>query len=108
MINLLMILCMTLLGAFGGFFFKRSSEHELGINKSFVINLFIGGFFYLLGALLNIMILKKLPYTIVYPLTSITYIWTMIISKFFLNEQISSKKIIGILFIILGAILLVL
>ncbi|MEK3750190.1 EamA family transporter [Paenibacillus sp. FSL E2-8871] len=102
-----MILGMTLLGAMGGLFFKRSSRYSIGINKLFITNLFIGGCFYLLGALLNIIILKKLPYMIVYPLTSVTYIWTMMISKFFLNEQISRERIMGVILIILGAILLV-
>lgn len=107
MTNFILILGMTLLGAMGGLFFKRSSEYSIGINKLFIINLFIGGCFYLLGALLNIMILKKLPYMIVYPLTSVTYIWTMIISKVFLNEYISLKRIMGVVLIIFGAILLV-
>ncbi|MNC04357.1 4-amino-4-deoxy-L-arabinose-phosphoundecaprenol flippase subunit ArnE [compost metagenome] len=107
MINFILILCMTLFGAMGGLFFKRSSNFSIGINKLFITNLFIGGCFYLIGALLNIIVLKELPYMVVYPLTSVTYIWTMIIAKFFLNERISFKRIAGVVFIIVGAVLLV-
>ena len=65
----------------------------------------IGGVLYLLSALLNIYILKFLDYSVVLPLTSITYIWTLILSYKLLHEKISKKKIIGVAFIVLGAVL---
>ena len=67
-----------------------------------------GGGFYGAAAILNIIALQYLPYTIVFPLTAVTYIWTMIISKWILNETISSRKIIGVTLIVIGAIVLVL
>lgn len=42
----------------------------------------------------------------VLPLTSITYIWTLVISYKFLKEKITFKKIIGIILIIVGAIII--
>ncbi|WP_310196946.1 EamA family transporter [Neobacillus niacini] len=98
---------MTFFGSLGGYFFKKASSHSLGFNKGFLFNLCLGGFFYVLGALLNILLLKYLPYTIVYPLTSITYLWTMILSYFLLSEKINYKKIGGVSLIGLGSFLLV-
>jgi hypothetical protein len=43
-------------------------------------------------AIINILVLKQLPYTIVFPLTSITYIWTLMISYFLLGEKIKGKN----------------
>jgi drug/metabolite transporter (DMT)-like permease len=97
---------MTIIGSFAAFFLKKSTSME---NIALIIKskyLYLGGILYLLSALLNIYLLKVIPYTIVLPLTSITYIWSFIISYKFLKEKITYKKIIGISFIILGAFIL--
>lgn len=98
---------MTLFGSLGGFFFKKASDHPLGFNTPFITRLGIGGTFYFAGALLNIYLLTLLPYTVVYPITSVTYIWTMLLSAYFLHETITLKKIIGVLMISIGSVLLV-
>ncbi|MEQ6390979.1 DMT family transporter [Bacillaceae bacterium S4-13-58] len=79
----------------------------LTLQRSFVEYFILGGFFYGTGAILNIVTLQLLPYTVVYPLTSITYIWTLIISALFLKEKITVKKILGLTLIVAGAFLLV-
>lgn len=107
MINIIsysLIFIMTVLGAIAGFYLKKSSSTngiiELILNKY----LYIGALLYLFSALINIYVLKILDYSVVLPLTSITYIWTMIISYFLLHEKITSPKIIGVMLIIIGAI----
>lgn len=96
---------MTLLGALGGFFFKKGADNLNGI-VSLILNwrVYVGGIFYVSAALLNIVALKFLPYSIVLPLTAMTYIWTMIISKVALGEKITRNKIIGTILIIIGSI----
>ncbi|MFD2922532.1 EamA family transporter [Halobacillus naozhouensis] len=101
------IMVFTLLGAVGGYFFKRATSEGVAMNGHFMKNLTIGVAFYGSGAILNIITLNYLPYTIVFPLTSITYVWTMLISYVFLNEIISRKKMIGVLFIVIGSCLLI-
>lgn len=105
MSNLLLILnilLFTLLGAFGGFFFKNATKSTsvLGILKSPF--LYLGGGFYVSGAVLNIIALKYMPYSVVLPVTSITYIWTLILSYFFLKEKITKPKMLGVALIIIG------
>ena len=68
------------------------------------INLYIGGALYLASAVANIIVLKKMEYSIVLPLTSITYIWTMILSYMILKEKITKKKIGGVILILIGAV----
>lgn len=96
---------MTLIGAIASLYLKKASGLNGILNIIKNINLYIGGILYLISAVLNIYILKFLDYSIVLPLTSITYIWTMILSYFKLNEKINRKKIIGVMLIIIGAIL---
>lgn len=69
------------------------------------INLYIGGGLYLISALLNIFVLRYLDYSVVLPLTSITYVWTMIISYLILKESITKRKIAGVALILVGAVL---
>ena len=47
-----------------------------------------------------------IDYSVVLPLTSITYIWTMLVSFLFLKEHISVKQIIGVSMIVVGAVLI--
>jgi len=99
---------MTFIGSVASLFLKKSSNFSsiLALLKNQW--LYIGGFLYLLSALLNILILKYLDYSVVLPLTAITYIWTMVLSKIILKENITSRKILGTLLIFLGAIIIIL
>lgn len=103
----LIILIMTFGGALASIYLKKASSfkniRELIMNK----NLYIGGLIYVSCAILNIVVLRKLDYSLVLPLTSITYIWTMVLASTLLKEKISRKRIIGVLIIILGVIILV-
>ena len=100
----LILLIMTILGSVASFFLKKASSNktikDLILNK----NIYIGGFLYLFAALLNVYILKYLNYSVVLPLTAITYIWTMLISYKFLKEKITFRKMIGVSLIIIGVI----
>lgn len=101
---LLLLMVMTVFGSFGGFFFKKAiSQSKTIFNVIFKPMLYIGGMLYVLSAILNIVVLKKINYTIVLPVTSITYIWSMLISYVFLKEKMTNKKIIGVILIIVGS-----
>lgn len=98
------LILMTIVGSVASFFLKKSSSSDGLIKLLYNKYLYIGGGLYFISALMNIYVLRYLDYSVVLPLTSITYIWTMIISYFILNEVISKKKIIGICAILIGAI----
>jgi drug/metabolite transporter (DMT)-like permease len=96
---------MTLVGATASLFLKRASSTSRGIFSLAVNpNFYAGGFLYVISALANIWILRFLDYSVVLPLTSFTYVWTMILSHFVLKEKISRKKIFGVIFIVAGAL----
>lgn len=106
MICYILIFIMTVLGAFAGLFLKKSSSASNIKGLILNINLYIGGILYLISAFMNIYVLKFLDYSVVLPLTSITYVWTMIISYLILKENINLKKILGVILIFLGAVLI--
>lgn len=65
---------------------------------------YLGIFLYIIGIIINILVLKHLPYSIVMPLSSVTYIWTLLISYILLRERITKLKVIGVFFIIFGSV----
>jgi drug/metabolite transporter (DMT)-like permease len=95
---------MGFLAAIASYFFKISTSSntlkELFLCKYF----YIGIFLYIVAALLNVYLLQVMPYSVVVPLCSVTYIWTMVLSFKLLGEKLSIKKIIGVTFIIIGAV----
>lgn len=102
-----LLLVFTLMGSVGSFFFKRMSSTSAGLNRAFIFNFVVGCGFYGMGAILNIIALQYTPYTILFPLTSITYIWTFLLSAIWLQEKITVRKMIGLSFIVIGSFLLV-
>lgn len=99
-ILLFVLLLMTILGALGGVFFKLYSAK----GKLFLLT---GLCFYGLGALLNIVLLKYLPYTVVFPANALTYMWAIVFAKMIFKEKIGLRRYIGAGFIIAGVIFLV-
>jgi len=97
-----LLLIMTLIGSLGSVFFKYFTL------KRKPIYLLTGFVFYGLGALLNIYLLKELPYTVVLPANALTFIWALVFAKWIFKETIGVYKIAGVAFIISGLILLIL
>ncbi|MFQ6866626.1 EamA family transporter [Blautia sp.] len=98
------LLIMTFMGSIASLFLKKASGANGLLEMLKNVNLYIGGSLYLTSAVLNIWVLRYLDYSVVLPLTSFTYIWTMAVSYLVLKEKITIKKICGVIFILLGAI----
>ena len=102
----IVLLIMTMFGSVASLFLKKASGSNDLIDMLKNINLYIGGFLYVSSAVLNIWLLKILDYSVILPLTSLTYIWTMILSYFILKEKITVKKVAGVCLILVGAIII--
>lgn len=103
----LAVIAMTLIGALGAYFFKKSSAKVEGIvSLLFIPTFYLGGALYAASAILNVLLLRVMDYTVLYPMTAITYIWSLVISNRFLGEKITGKKIAGVALICVGVVLL--
>lgn len=108
-ILILSIFIMTFSGSLGAFFLKKgmSKMQKISIFGMLKIpELYTGGILYVLGACMNIILLRSMPYTVVYPMTSLTYVWTMFVSSVLLNEKITKNKVIAVVCIICGICLI--
>ena len=63
---------------------------------------FLGFLMYGASSIFWLFVLQKFPLSIAYPALSLTYVVIVILSTLFLKEPITSFKISGMLFIILG------
>ena len=105
MVFVVSLLVMTLIGATASLFLKKASNSSGLIVLIKNINLYIGICLSGTAALLNVWILRYWDYSVVLPLTSLTYVWTMVLSYIILKEKISKRKIVGVILVLIGAVL---
>lgn len=100
-----MIFC-TLFTSLGQLFWKIGSSKIQSIT-SFILNkqILFGFIFCAIGSILLIMALSQLELSFLYPMMSLGFVWTLILSYFILNENIYISKIVGT-FLIISAILI--
>jgi len=110
LIAICIVVIATFFGAFGSLFLKKGAKHfslhpiKLVKNKQLIIGVLLYG----LSSVLFIPALKFGELSIIYPITSLSYIWVALISVKYLNEKMNKYKWIGIFFIILGVVLIAL
>ena len=97
------------LGAFASYCFKNATTKLEGPNIFALARekfFWFGGLLYIIAAINNVFLLSYMDYSILLPMSSITYIWTLIFAYKLLGEKITSRKIIGVASIVCGAVLL--
>lgn len=97
----------SVVGAYGALQLKMGAEkitlkikkiHQNFLNKKLIYGVFLYG----ASFCLFVFLLKDQELSMLYPLTSITYIFTILFSYWILRENITKYKIIAVFFIILG------
>ena len=107
--SILLAIVASIIGATGGYFFKIASG-KLSLNLFLLIKnfqLYIGFFFFGIAALLSIIALRHGELNVLYPISSLSYVWSLFIGKKFLNEKINLYKWSGVGLIIIGVIFIV-
>lgn len=106
--GMIVLLITTLSGSLGAILLKKAMGdiEELSV-KSVLTNkwVYLGLTSYILSAVFNIVLLTLLDYSIAYPMTSLTYVWTVFISYLVFKEKLSLKKIIAVVLIVGGVFL---
>jgi len=107
-----LIFVMTVLGSVASLFLKKAADSFKGDNIVMAVvsllktpAIYVGGLLYVTAAVLNIIALRYLDYSIVLPLTSFTYVWTIFLAKLKFKEEVSLYKVLGITLVIVGAVL---
>lgn len=90
-----LILLSSICTTIGQYMWKISAMHNLTY-------IMIGFCFYGLGAVGMIIAFKYGSFSVIHPMMSMGYVFTVIISYLFLHEIINFPKVLGILFIMVG------
>jgi len=112
-ISVLIILFASVMGGFASFLLKKGMSNfelkRINVLKSILtnFNLIFGAFFYAFAAAITIVAYKGGNLSILFPITSFSYVVGMIFGFKFLNERINMYKVFGILLIIIGIIITV-
>lgn len=103
------ILLMGPAASVASLFLKKSTAEGISVKRLMLSPYFyLGGILYVISAVLNLYLLKRMPYSVVVPLGSLTYIWTLWIAHRFLGESVTKQKIAGIILILGGVSLMAL
>ncbi|MEM2915741.1 MAG: EamA family transporter [Candidatus Woesearchaeota archaeon] len=115
LIGIILVVFATFISAWGPIFMKKGSVkftlNPLRILKDPSIllknyNAFIGCGFFFVSSIIFVIGLQYGELSVLYPLTSLSYIWTCLISTKMLNERITKNKVVGIVCIIIGVTLI--
>jgi len=102
-----MLILITFLASVASFSLKKTTANGISPAALFQSPFFyLGVTLYIISALGNLYLLKRLPYSLIVPLGSMTYVWTMLISKRYLGEEITKRKLAGVGLILAGVSLI--
>lgn len=99
----------TFSGSAGALALKKGMNDLPQLSLKLVLRngwIYLGSFLYILSAVTNIVLLKFLDYSIAFPMTSLTYVWTVIISYFIFKEKLSIRKVLAVISIIIGVFII--
>lgn len=106
--SIVLVLVASFVGSFGAVFLKAGADKlERNIWK-LVANwrLIAGIFFYLTSFVIYTIAIKHGELTILYPMVSIGYLWTLLWSRLIFNEPFTKNKFVGVGLILGGIVIL--
>jgi multidrug transporter EmrE-like cation transporter len=106
--SMLLVFVASFIGSFGAVFLKSGAGRLHRDLKSLVRNwrLAIGVAFFLLSSFFFILGVRNGELSVLYPMVSLGYIWTLLWSRLFFGEPFTRNKFLGIGLILLGIIVL--
>lgn len=101
--SMLLVLLASFIGSFGAVFLKMGSAGLRHGFRNFVdIRLAAGVGMYLLSSCFFIVAIKNGELSVLYPLVSLGYVWTLLWSRLFFGEPFTRHKFLGLFLILLG------
>ena len=104
--SMVMVFLAGIIGSFGAVFLKLGA---MRLNKSVLsfVNsrLILGVALYLGSTMIYLPALKGGDLSVLYPMVSLGYIWTLLWSKLFFGETLNRYKIAGLGLIVVGVVL---
>ena len=105
-ISVLLILVGSVIGSYGTLIVKKGTNQHTFRSLLTSWQLWFGLFLYAVSVIFYVFVLRVEELSVVYPLVSMSYIWTTLFSVKYLDENMNQWKWIGLSGIILGIVLI--
>jgi drug/metabolite transporter (DMT)-like permease len=104
--SMLLVFAASVVGSFGAVFLKLGAARLTGGLKSF-LNLHLAGgvALYLGSSVFYALAIRGGQLSILYPMVSLGYIWTLLWARIFFKEAFTRQKLTGLTLVLLGVIL---
>ena len=98
----------SFIGSFGAVFLKAGAGRLHRDLKTLLFNwrLAAGIGMYVISFVFYLLVSGKANLSVLYPMVGLGYIWTMLWSRLFFKEPISTRKIAGLVLILSGIVML--
>ena len=105
---MLLVLLASFIGSFGAVFLKSGAGRLHRQIRTLILNwrLALGVAMFLLSSFFFVLGVRRGELTILYPMVSLGYIWTLFWSRIFFGEPFTRNKFFGIGLILLGIVFL--
>lgn len=102
--SIILVLFASFVGSFGAVFLKIGAEHMKPSLARLLSNYWLatGIVLYLLSSVFYMMGVAQGQLTVLYPMVSLGYIWTILWARLFFQESFTRAKIAGLMMIIVG------
>ena len=101
--SMLMVLIASVVGSFGAVFLKLGSEQlRHGFLRIFNYKLAIGVALFLGSSYFFVQGIREGELSVLYPMVSLGYIWTLFWSRLFFREPFTRGKLMGLFLILVG------
>lgn len=106
--SMLLVLLASFVGSFGAVYLKAGAGHLHRDLRTLVGNwrLALGVGFYLLSSFFFVLGVRRGELTVLYPMVSLGYIWTLLWSRLFFKEAMTRSKLLGVGLVLTGIVLL--
>jgi len=92
-------------GSFGAVFLKLGADRLSKSIRSFLnIRLVVGVALYLGSTVFYLLGIKNGQLSVLYPMVSLGYVWTLLWSRLFFRESFSAEKLVGLCMILAGVV----
>ena len=106
--SILLVLLASFIGSFGAVFLKAGADKLERTLLQIILNwrLLVGIGFYLAGFVISTMGIRNGELTILYPMVSMGYLWTLLWARMIFQEPFTRNKFTGIGLILGGIVIL--
>lgn len=101
--SMLMVLAASFIGSFGAVFLKAGAAHlHKGFWHIFNVKLAAGVVFFLASSVAFVAGIRHGELSVLYPMVSLGYVWTLFWSRLFFKESFTKAKFVGLALILVG------